>query len=181
MNIRKSILIRETVHAEAGRAAARPIHRAAALVVIDNPFAGQFVDDLSSLFDIGRALGEQFMPELVNVLGTPVISYGKAAIVGVSGDLEHTAAILHPKLGKPMRDAIGGGKSLIPSNAKIAAAGAAIDVPLGHKDDPWSFDEIDTWTLSVADAPRPDEIVVVIAISDGGRPNPRVGKTRVVT
>ena len=181
MNIRKSILIRETVHTEAGRAAAHPIHRAAALVVIGNPFAGRFVDDLSPLFEIGRTLGEQFMPDLFKVLGAPVISYGKAAIAGVSGDLEHTAAILHPKLGKPMRDAIGGGKSLIPSNAKIAAAGAAIDVPLGHKDDPWSFDEIDTWTLSVADAPRPDEIVVVIAISDGGRPYPRVGKTRAVT
>jgi hypothetical protein len=121
------------------------------------------------------------MPELVKLLGGKVVSYGKAAIVGVAGDLEHAAAILHPKLGKPMRAAIGGGEALIPSNAKVAAAGASIDVPLGHKDNPWSFDEIDTWTLSVADAPRPDEIVVVIAISDGGRPNPRIGKGRAVT
>lgn len=181
MNIRKTVLTRETVHAEAGRSAAQPIHRAAVLVVIDNPLAGRFVDDLSPLFDVGAALGEQLMPDLVKLLGNPVVSYGKAAIVGVSGDLEHSAAILHPKLGKPMRGAIGGGQSLIPSNAKVAAAGTAIDVPLGHKDNPWSFDEIDTWTLSVADAPRPDEIVVIIAISDGGRPNPRVGKTRAVT
>jgi Amino acid synthesis len=177
MNIRKTVLTRETVHAEAGRSAAQPIHRAAALVVIDNPLAGRFVDDLSPLFDVGAALGEQVMPDLVKLLGNPVV----AAIVGVSGDLEHSAAILHPKLGKPMRGAIGGGQSLIPSNAKVAAAGTAIDVPLGHKDNPWSFDEIDTWTLSVADAPRPDEIVVIIAISDGGRPNPRAGKTRAVT
>ncbi|MSQ20640.1 MAG: amino acid synthesis family protein [Betaproteobacteria bacterium] len=181
MQIRKTILTRETVHAEAGRSAARPIHRAAALVVIDNPLTGRFVDDLSPLFDVGAELGERLMPDLVKLLGHPVVSYGKAAIVGVSGDLEHSAAILHPKLGKPMRGAIGGGQSLIPSNAKVAAAGAAIDVPLGHKDNPWSFDEIDTWTLAIADAPRPHEIVVIIAISDGGRPNARVDKTRAVT
>ncbi len=181
MNIRKTILTRETVHAESGRSAARPISRAAAIVVITNPFEGRFVDDLSALYDLGAQLGEQLMPELVKLLGGKVVSYGKAAIVGVAGDLEHAAAILHPKLGKPMRAAIGGGEALIPSNAKVAAAGASIDVPLGHKDNPWSFDEIDTWTVSVADAPRPDEIVVVIAISDGGRPNPRIGKGRAVT
>ncbi len=180
MNIRKSILTRESVHAEAGRGVARPINRAAAIVVIANPFAGRFVEDLSTLYDVGAKLGEQLMPELIKLLGSKVVSYGKAAIVGVAGDLEHAAAILHPKLGKPMRAAIGGGEAVIPSNAKVAAAGTSIDVPLGHKDNPWSFDDFDTLTLSVADAPRPDEIVVVIAISDGGRPNPRVGKGRAV-
>jgi len=78
-------------------------------------------------------------------------------------------------LGKPMRAAIGGGKALISSNVKVAAAGASLDVPLGHKDDPWSFPHFDTITVSVADAPRPDEILVVMAIADGGRLRNRCG------
>jgi hypothetical protein len=120
------------------------------------------------------------MPQVVELLsgGSPT-SYGKAAIVGLNGDLEHGAALLHPKLGRPMRAAVGGGEAIISSNVKVAAAGATIDVPLAHKDNIWAFDYLDTLTVMVADAPRPDEIVVVMAVSDGGRPNPRVGKGRV--
>jgi hypothetical protein len=99
----------------------------------------------------------------------------------VQGDIEHAAAILHPKLGKAMRFAVGGGEAVIPSTAKVASAGARIDVPLGHKDNVWSFNEIDTMTLGVEDAPRPDEILVIMAVSDGGRPDPRVGVGRVAT
>ena len=97
-----------------------------------------------------------------------------------SGDIEHAAALLHPRMGKPMRDAIGGGQAIIPSNVKIGAVGASIDVPLGHKDDVWSFNEIDTLTVTVGGAPRPDEIVVIVALSDGGRPRPRVAKSGAV-
>ena len=79
-----------------------------------------------------------------------------------------------------MREAVGGGEALIPSNVKVAAAGASIDVPLGHKDNAWSFDHFDTLTIAVPDAPRPDEIVVVVAVADGGRPHPRVGQSRAV-
>ena len=106
----------------------------------------------------------------------PAISYGKAAIVGTSGDLEHAAAILHPRLGKPMRAAIGGGQAIIPSNVKIGAVGATIDVPLGDKDDVWVFDQFDTLSVMVANAPRPDEILVIVALADGGRPRARVKK-----
>lgn len=116
------------------------------------------------------------MAEAVAALPGPPVSYGKAAIVGVAGDLEHGGAMIHPKLGKPMRAALGGGKALIPSNAKLGALGSAIDVPLGHKDEAWSFDHFDTITVAIGDAPRPDEIVLCMAISDGARPNPRVGK-----
>jgi len=112
----------------------------------------------------------------VKMLGGDPVSYGKAALVGIDGDLEHGGATIHPKLGKPMRAAVGGGKSLIPSNAKVVAAGAAMDLPLGHKDEAWSFDHFDTMTVMIADAPRPDEIVVCMAVSDGPRPNPRCGK-----
>lgn len=178
MSIRKSVLIRETVHAEMGRACEPPVTRVAAVVVVANPFAGRYEDDLGELFDLGMALGERFAEAAVDLLERPPLAYGKAAIVGVDGDIEHAAAVLHPKLGKPMRAACGGGEALIPSTTKVAAAGAGIDVPLAHKDETWSFDELDTMTVTLGDAPRPGEILVVMAFADGGRPRPRVGKGR---
>ena len=132
------------------------------------------------MFDIGAELAELLMPQLVPLLGGAAVAYGKGAIVGVNGDAEHAAAICHPKMGKPMRAALGGGEALIPSATKVAAAGASLDLPLGHKDNPWSFDHFETVTVTVGDAPRPDEIVVVIGISDGGRASPRVGKGRIL-
>ena len=175
LHIRKSLTLRETVTSDMGRAANRPIVRAVAMAVISNPFAGRYVDDLTELFEAGRTLGAQFMSDLVRQLSQGPISYGKGAIVGLDGEFEHGGACLHPMLGKPMRAAVGGGKALIPSNVKVAACGASLDVPLGHKDDPWSFDHFDTITVSVADAPKPDEIVVVMAVADGGRLHPRCG------
>ena len=88
---------------------------------------------------------------------------------------EHGGACIHPMLGKPMRATVGGGKAVIPSNVKVAACGASLDVPLSHKDGSWSFDHFDTITVLMPDAPRPDEIVVVLAVADGGRPYPRCG------
>jgi hypothetical protein len=178
---RKVFFIQETVFAEMGSPAPRPVTRVAAVAVIANPFAGRFVEDLSPLFDLGLQLGEELMPRAAALLAAPALVYGKAAIVGVNGDLEHAAAVLHPKLGRPMRAASGGGAALIPSTTKVGAAGQTLDVPLANKDNPWSFDELDTMTLCVADAPRPDEILVVMVIADGGRPHPRVGKGRAVT
>src|SRR5690606_33003934 len=130
-------------------------------------------------FDLGARIAEILMPQLVPLLPRPAIAYGKGAIVGVNGDAEHAAAIVHPRMGAPMRAALGGGQAVIPSATKVASAGAVLDVPIGNKDNPWSFDEIETLSVAVADAPRPDEIVVVIAISDGGRVKPRVGKGKV--
>ena len=178
MSIRKTLLVEETVRAEAGHAAARPVVRVAVLVVMANPFAGVYREDLAPLFELGLGMGEAFARRAVDRLGGPPRAYGKAAIVGVNGDIEHAAALLHPKLGKPMRAACGGGEALIPSATKVAAAGASIDVPLAHKDELWSFDELDTMTVTVADAPRPDEILGVMVFSDGGRPSPRIGKAR---
>jgi hypothetical protein len=108
------------------------------------------------------------MPDLVKLLDGPAVSYGKGALVGVDGEMEHGGACVHPMLGKPMQAAIGGGQAVISSNVKVAAAGATLDVPLGHKDDPWSFPHFGTITVSVADAPRPNEILVAMAIADGG-------------
>jgi len=176
MSARKTVFIREVIEADVYGTPCEPITRVAALAVVNNPYAGGYAEDLSKLFDIGGKLGDTLMDEAVKMLGGDPVSYGKAALVGIDGDLEHGGATIHPKLGKPMRAAVGGGKSLIPSNAKVVAAGAAMDLPLGHKDEAWSFDHFDTMTVMIADAPRPDEIVVCMAVSDGPRPNPRCGK-----
>ena len=179
--VRKIVFVEERVLAEAGKAVAKPVTRVAGIAVIQNPFAGQgYVEDLASLFDVGAKLGEALMPDVVRRLPNPATSYGKAAIVGLNGDFEHGGALIHPKLGKPMRAAVGGGDAIISSNVKVAPAGSAIDVPLAHKDDIWSFDHFDTMTVMVADAPRPDEIMVVMIAADGGRPAPRVGKGRIL-
>jgi hypothetical protein len=175
IDVRKTVLVREELASELGVAAPRPVVRAVAMAVIRNPFAGRFVEDLRSLFETGGALGEQLMRSLVPMLRGGAVAYGKGALVGTQGEFEHGGACIHPMLGKPMRAAIGGGKAVIPSNVKVAAAGASLDIPLGHKDDPWSFDHFDTVTVCVADAPRPDEIVVAMAIADGGRLHPRCG------
>lgn len=175
MDVRKTLLIRETIEADGFGKPCAPIVRVAALAVVRNPLAGRFVEDLTPLFDIGGALGARLMEEAVGTLAGAPVSYGKAALVGVAGDLEHGGAVIHPKLGKPMRAAVGGGRALIASNAKVGAVGASIDLPLGHKDEAWSFSHFDTMTLMVGDAPRPDEIVLCMAVADGGRPLARVG------
>jgi Amino acid synthesis len=176
MNIRRMLVISDTIHSEGGLPAVRPVTRATACAVIGNPLAGKTADDLSDLVAMGADLGEMLVQKALGVLPNPALVYGKAAIVGLAGEIEHAAALLHPRMGKPMRAAIGGGKAIIPSNVKVAPAGTAIDVPLGNKDDVWLFDHIDTLTIAVPSAPRPAEIVVIVALSDGGRPRPRIDK-----
>jgi hypothetical protein len=176
MEIRRLTLIKDVVHFEGGLPATVPVTRVAACAVIANPLAGHAQDDVRELVPFGAELGALLVREALALLPQPAVAYGKAAIVGTSGDLEHAAAILHPRMGKPMRDAIGGGLATIPSNVKIGAVGCSIDVPLGHKDDVWSFDQIDTLGVTVPNAPRPDEIVVIVALADGGRPRPRAKK-----
>lgn len=179
MDIRKTLFLKETTERDDLGNPCKPVTRVVALAIVRNPFAGRTVADLSPLFDLGGRLGERLMADAVAMLAGPPVSYGKAAIVGVAGEFEHGAAMIHPKLGKPMRAAVGGGKALIPSNAKVAAAGTAIDLPLGHKDEIWSFDHFDTITVVVPDGPRPDEIVLCMGVADGGRPRPRAGNAPI--
>jgi len=181
VQIRKIVVYSEALYGESGKAAPCLITRVAAAGVITNPFVGRYEENLEQLFDFGAELGEQLTQEALRYLPKAVVSYGKATIVGVGGDIEHGHAMLHPKLGKSMRDPIGGGAALIPSAAKLAAAGASLDIPLGHKDDAWSFNHFDAMTISVSDSPRPEEIMMVVAFADGGRVNARVGKTRLAT
>jgi len=175
MNLRKTLILKEVIETDAFGESCEPVTRVVALAVFRNPFAGQRGDDLSALFDIGGVLGERLSGQCVAQLGRAPVSYGKAAIVGAAGDFEHGGATIHPKLGRPMRAAVGGGKALIPSNVKVASPGTPIDVPLGHKDNGWSFDHFDTVTVFVADAPLADEIVLCVAVADGPRTHPRVG------
>jgi hypothetical protein len=176
MDIRKTVFTKEIINADEMGKPCAPITRAAAMAVVRNPLAGKAQDDLSQLYDFGAELGKTLTQELIQMLSGAPICYGKAALVGSSGAMEHGAAVLHPKLGKPVRAAVGGGKSLMPSNHKVGALGGSIDLPLGHKDEAWSFDHIDTMTLWVPDAPRADEIVLCLGMSDGTRVHPRVGK-----
>lgn len=181
MEIRKLVTIVEETRTEMGKTLPKPTQKAAAVAVIKNPFAGKYQEDLQELIDIGEELGGLLAPRARDALGIKpeeAESYGKGAIVGVDGEIEHAAAILHPKLGKPFREALSGGKSLIPSANKMGAAGTTIDVPLGYKDAAFVRSHFDAMAVSVQDAPRPDEIVVALVVTDSGRPLPRIGGLR---
>ncbi|WP_170403706.1 amino acid synthesis family protein [Ruegeria arenilitoris] len=181
VRLRKKVFVKEVIITDQLGQSCNPISRVAALAVVRNPLASTIAEDLSELFEIGASLGEELASEAIKQLNGEPVSYGKAAIVGVNGDLEQGGAIIHPKLGAPMRTAAGGGEAVIPSNAKLGGPGCAIDLPLGHKDNPWSFDHFDTMTLNIPDAPKPDEIVLCLAYADGGRPIPRCGKGPIKT
>ena len=178
MKLRKLVTITDEVLVEMGQPVEPPTRRAAAIAVIANPFAGRFEADLSALTDIGATLGELLTQRAVAALGIApeaVESYGKAAIVGEAGEIEHAAAILHPKLGGPMRAVLGGGAALVPSAKKRGAIGAVIDVPLGHRNAAYVRSHFDAMEVCIADAPRAGEILVAVVVTTSGRPLPRVG------
>jgi len=177
-NIRKIVVQVDEVRVDMGREVSPPTRRAVAMAVIANPFAGRYQEDLTELMDIGEELGGMLGERCVQALGirpAQAESYGKAAIVGEAGELEHAAAILHPKLGAPLRKAVEKGAALVPSAKKMGTLGTAIDVPLGHKDAAYVRSHFDAIEARVSDAPRPAEIVVAIAVTDSGRPLARVG------
>ena len=176
--IRKIVTIVEETDQELGHPVTPPVRRAAAVAVIENPFAGRYVEDLAELIDIGEELGGLLSERAVAALGIPgakVESYGKAAAVGENGELEHAAAILHPKLGAPFRKTLGKGAALIPSSKKRGGLGVALDIPLGHKDAAFVRSHFDGMEVRINDAPRANEIMVAVAVTDSGRPLPRVG------
>ena len=178
MEVRKYITVLEEIHSDGGRKMNPPGKRAAAIAVIKNPFAGEFVDDLTPLMDIGEELGGVLGKMAVDALGIApekAESYGKAAIVGENGEREHAAAILHPKLGKPFRDSVSRGLALIPSAKKMGGMGTEIDVPINFKDAAFVRSHFDAMAVRVDDAPRADEIVVALVVTDCGRPHPRIG------
>jgi hypothetical protein len=176
--IRKIVTVVEETLLEAGQPIAPPTRRAAAIAVIENPFAGRYVEDLTPLIAIGEELGALLAARAVAALGiegATAQSYGKAAAVGENGELEHAAAILHPKMGAPVRKVLGKGAALIPSSKKRAGMGAALDIPLGHKDAAFVRSHFDGMEVRINDAPRANEIMVAVAVTDSGRPLARVG------
>jgi hypothetical protein len=176
--IRKIATFVEETHREAGRLIDPPTRKAAAVAVIANPFAGAYAEDLGELIAIGEELGQLLAERAVAALGTDparVESYGKAAAVGEDGELEHAAAILHPKLGAPFRKVLGKGAALIPSSKKRGTLGVVVDIPLGHKDAAFVRSHFDAMQVQINDAPRAREILVAVAVTDSGRPLPRVG------
>lgn len=178
MDIRKIATWVEETHSEIGRTISPPTRKAVAVAVIANPFAGQYVADLVPLMDIGAELGALLGGKCVEALGiTPAEaeSYGKAAMVGENGELEHAAAILHPRLGAPLRIAVEKGAALVPSSKKMGGPGQVLDVPLGHKDAAYVRSHFDAIEVRLNDSPRANEIMVAVAVTDSGRPLPRVG------
>ncbi|MBL8907117.1 MAG: amino acid synthesis family protein [Rhizobiales bacterium] len=176
--IRKLLTVVDEVYREMDRAVEPPARRAVALAVIENPFAGTYQEDLSDLMAIGEELGGLLTEKCVAALGIEggkAESFGKAAIVGEKGELEHAAAILHPKMGTPVRKVLVKGPALIPSAKKMGGPGTAIDIPLGHKDAAYVRSHFDAIEARIPDAPRAGEIVVAIAVTDSGRPLPRIG------
>ena len=167
--------VQETVH-ELGPAPERPLVKAAVAVVFQNPFAGQWVEDLSPLTDASESLGTELGRRAVALLGgRPVESYGKGGVAGVNGEQEHIVACVTTVFGNALRDAVGGGEAWISSATKVASAGTSIDIPLAYKDEVYVRSHYDAITLTLPDAPRPDEIVIIAAVATGGRVNARVG------
>lgn len=177
-NIRKIVVQVDETRREMGKDIMPPTRRAVAIAVIENPYAGRYSENLDDLIAIGEELGALLGQKAVKALGIEpgqAQSYGKAAIVGENGELEHAAAILHPKLGAPLRVAVEKGAALVPSAKKRGSLGTAIDVPLGHKDAAFVRSHFDAVEARVSDAPRANEIVVAVAVTDSGRPLPRIG------
>ena len=176
--IRKLAVFLDETHLEMGQTIAPPTRRAAAVAVIENPFAGRYEPDLEPLMEIGAELGDLLGRRCVEALGiepAQAESYGKAAMVGENGELEHAAAILHPRLGAPLRAAVEKGAALVPSSKKMGGPGQPLDVPLGHKDAAYVRSHFDGMEVRLNDAPRANEIMVAVAVTDSGRPLPRVG------
>jgi len=176
--IRKLIVQVDETRVEMGQPVTPPTRKALAMAVIHNPCAGSYVEKLDELIAIGEELGGLLGRKCVQALGIApgqAQSYGKGAIVGEAGELEHAAAILHPKLGAPLRAAVEKGAALVPSAKKQGGLGTALDVPLGHKDAAFVRSHFDAMEARVADAPRANEIVVCVVVTDSGRPLPRIG------
>ena len=177
VTIRKWVTFIEEIHVEGGHGLDRPLRRVAVAAVLKNPYAGRYSEDLSELIDLGETLGDELARRCQEALGTPVEAYGKGGIVGEAGEVEHVAAILHPKFGAPTRSRLGA-VSILPSVKKHGAQGASLDIPVHHIKAMLVRSHFDAMEIRVADAPMSDEILVALAVTDGGRPHARVGGLR---
>ena len=177
MKIRKIVTIVEETFIEGFKEVEGPIRMAASMAVIHNPFAGKYQEDLSSLIEeYSTYLANELVHRARKALDAEVEGYGKGALVGLDGEIEHGSAIIHTvEWGKPFRDAIGGGKALLPSAEKRGSAGVPLDVPVKHRIDDHIRSHHQTLEVRIPDAPRSDEIVIVAALANSGRAHPRIG------
>lgn len=179
LSVRKWFVSREETTSVLGRTLAEPSVRAIAAAVVTNPFAGRYVEDLSPLVAAAPWLAGELASRCLGVLGVEaarISAYGKGAIVGLDGEVEHAAALIHPTFGAPVRAAIGGGAAIIPSTKVVAGAGFRLTMPVTNRNDIWVFDDMDAASFAIDDAPRPDEVVVALAYAYGGRPAHRITK-----
>jgi len=178
MVVRKIVTLVEEIHLEGGRPVAPAARIAVVAAVVRNPWAGQgFVDDLGPGIDANASdLGELLAPQVLDALGAPAEAFGKAAIVGLDGEIEHGSAIIHNlRFGNRVRDPVDG-TSLLPAAEKRGAAGAPIDIAIKHKHDHSVRSHHQTFEVRIADAPRADEIVIWVALAASGRPLSRLGE-----
>jgi amino acid synthesis protein len=176
VEIKRVLTFIDEVASEAGQRVTPPLRKVAIAAIIDNPFAGRFEPDLKPLTDASGLIGHYICELAIAALGTHMPeSYGKAAVIGLNGEQEHGVAMLTTVFGNVMREAAGGGKAWISSITKRAAAGATIDIPLAHKDALYVRSHYDGITITLPDAPHPDEIALICVFANRGRPNHRVG------
>lgn len=177
LHVRKLVIQLEETHSEMGRPVSPASRKVTVAAVISNPLAGRYVEDLRELVDLGAEVAALLAERGVAALGVApdaVTSYGKGAIVGTNGEIEHAAALLHPRFGAPVRQAVHQGADIIPSTKKMGGPGATIVMPLTNKNRIWNFDDMDAAEITVPDSPRPDEILVALVLGIGGRPLHRI-------
>lgn len=173
--IRKFITQAEEERSREGIEADLRLRKVIVAAVIHNPFAGRYHDDLSAAVEFSAGLGARLGGMAVDVLGEPVLSYGKGGIAGLDGSQEHVVMFLSTAFANPLRERVGGGVAWMSSATVVAAAGSPITIPLAHKDALYVRDHYDAATLYPGDAPRSDEVVVAVAVANRGRPNARLG------
>ncbi len=177
VELRKRVTIVEDIFHEGGPVARTPYRRAAILSVIKNPFAGRFVEEIVGFSDDLKPLGLEMAKALIAALGGDpklIEGYGKGAIVGEAGEVEH-GALWHAPGGYAMREALGGAKAIVPSATKVAGPGARLDVPITHIDASYVRSHFDAIEVGIADAPRADEMLLVLAMTTGARVHNRAG------
>ena len=176
VDVRKIAIITEEIHHEGGPVAKRPVKKGAIAAVVHNPFAGRYEKDLQPFMELLKPLGFEMAERLIKALGGPkkIEGYGKAIIVGVNGESEH-AALWHVPGGYGMRELLEHSRAIVPSTIKVAPAGTVIDVPIHHRTAAYVRSHFDSVEVRVADAPRPDEIVFILAMTCGGRVHERMG------
>jgi hypothetical protein len=179
VDVRKLICSVEDIWHDNGPRLSAPLQRGSVAAIVRNPYAGRYVEDIQPMMEALKPLGRAMAARLVEALGgaARIESYGKAALIGLAGELEH-GALWHVPGGYGMRDLLAGSHAIVPSTTRIGAAGSSIDVPIHHRVAAYVRSHFDTMEVRVADAPRPDEMLLVIAMTTGPRPHARVGGLR---